>query len=532
MKHRLIPLLLVLVLTAALAACTPAESPDPAAATPAPAAATPAPAADAPADDTGDTADAAPEGLEPYEITYILLCNEIPVDADVVEAALNEQIAHLNATIKFKPVDWAGWEERALLPIQAGEKADIVFTADWQFYMRCISQNMIIPLNDPGSQYGDLLNTYAPDAVRLLGDAFIEGTQVDGVSYGVPTNKELTVPDGYSFNEDLVNKYNIDYKAIENDQQLSDIIATVKAGEGDKFYPVLMNGEWLDNYVAIAEVDGSDYVMLNDRLADGSDDMNIYWRWEDPVFLDQMAMMHDWYQKGYIDPDSALETYDITAQRGIGNWFVAYRPLTFEGNDANELMIASGNPDLHIVENIMQEARQITTHAGGSMLSIPVTSQDPARAMMFLNLMHSDELLINTMAFGVEGVHYDKVADTVVTILPNDPWTTKHAGPWTLGNQFIQWTTDAEPVDKYQKLKEFSQSGIPHPSLGFRFRPDAVENEIAAYANARSMGRAIMTGSVDPAVEIPKLVEALKAAGADTIMNEIKSQFDAWLQVK
>ncbi len=46
-------------------------------------------------------------------------------------------------------------------------------------------------------------------------------------------------------------------------------------------------GEWLDNYVAVAEVDGSDYVMLNDRLADGSDDMNIYWRWEDPVFLDQ-----------------------------------------------------------------------------------------------------------------------------------------------------------------------------------------------------------------------------------------------------
>ncbi len=40
--------------------------------------------------------------------------------------------------------------------------------------------------------------------------------------------------------------------------------------------------------------------------------------------------------------------------------------------------------------------------------------------------------------------------------------------------------------------------------------------------------RALLTGYVDPAVELPNFIEALKAAGIDTVKAEVETQYDAW----
>ena len=43
------------------------------------------------------------------------------------------------------------------------------------------------------------------------------------------------------------------------------------------------------------------------------------------------------------------------------------------------------------------------------MHAISIVSKNPERAMMFLNLLNTDEYLRNLLAFGIEGVHYDLV---------------------------------------------------------------------------------------------------------------------------
>ena len=40
--------------------------------------------------------------------------------------------------------------------------------------------------------------------------------------------------------------------------------------------------------------------------------------------------------------------------------------------------------------------------------------------------------------------------------------------------------------------------------------------------------RALMTGYVDPAVELPNYIEALKAAGLDTVKAEVEKQYAEW----
>jgi putative aldouronate transport system substrate-binding protein len=38
----------------------------------------------------------------------------------------------------------------------------------------------------------------------------------------------------------------------------------------------------------------------------------------------------------------------------------------------------------------------------------------------------------------------------------------------------------------------------------------------------------LFTGYVDPAVELPKYIEALKAAGLDTVKAEVEKQYAEW----
>mgnify|MGYP000340936878 CR=1 FL=1 len=51
----------------------------------------------------------------------------------------------------------------------------------------------------------------------------------------------------------------------------------------------------------------------------------------------------------------------------------------------------------------MQGKVMITTHAGGSMLAIPQTSENPVKAMQYINLMHTDTELLDMMLYGVQG---------------------------------------------------------------------------------------------------------------------------------
>jgi putative aldouronate transport system substrate-binding protein len=111
----------------------------------------------------------------------------------------------------------------------------------------------------------------------------------------------------------------------------------------------------------------------------------------------------------------------------------------------------------------------------------------------------------------------------------NSAWYGAHGGAWTLGNTLLQAVSNKEDPDKNRMLIDYSDDSIDHPSLGFRFRTDPVAAELTAItAVADGTTRALLTGYVDPAVELSNFIEALKAAGIDTVKAEVQTQYDAW----
>ncbi|MCB0105212.1 MAG: ABC transporter substrate-binding protein [Caldilineaceae bacterium] len=489
-----------------------------------------------PASSSGDSGAAATGDV--VTLDYYWIGNGDTDQRELVQDAINDYVGPLiGVNVVFHIIGWGDWDTKAITALQAGEKVDIFFTADWRNYMQLASQGLFLPLNDDAGEYGNLLEDYGQDILNGLNPAFVTGTQIDGVNYAVPTNKELTVPMGFVYNLDVADEIGFTEEEAANIKSYRDLepwLEKAKAAHPDE-YPYLTNGSdgfdpWVPGFAA--GVPSNLISMEFAPLADGSFNEAIQSIMETGWAKDYTGLMREWYNKGWIDPDAGLTTFNTTEVANTGKFFIQPMPLKGSNIKAQELINASGNENLRMGEIYGQPKVNVTTHAGGSMLAIPALSEHPVEAMKFINLMHSDSKLLNMMLFGVEGEHWELADDGRVKIV-DSAWYGAHGGAWTLGNTMLQAVSTNEDPNKNRMLIEYSNDSVDHPSLGFRFRTEPVAAELTALsAVADGMHRALMTGYVDPAEELPKYIDDLKAAGLDAVQAEVERQYEEWKSTK
>ncbi len=493
---------------------------------------------------TGSEAGTAPEATtappaETAVLDYYWIGNGDTDQRGAVEAAINSYVEPLiGVNVVFHIIGWGDWVSKAVTGIEAGEKMDIFFTADWQNYMQLATEGLFLPLNDDNGPDGNLLETYGQGILAGLNPAFITGTQIDGVNYAVPTNKELTVPMGFIYNAVFAQDIGFTPEEAAKVKTMTDLepwLEKAKAARPDE-YPYLYSGNWwgFEPWLpSLAEsVPGNVVNMLQDPDANGNFDETIYSVWETEVNKAYVALMREWYLKGWVHPDAGLTTFDSAPLMNAGQFFITTQPLKGSNIKAQELVNASGNPDLELLEIYGQAKVNVTHHAGGSMLAIPMLSDYPVQAMEYINLMHTDSKLINMMLFGVEGKNWEFDPDGRVNII-DSAWYGATAGAWTVGNTMLQAVSNKEDPNKNKMLIEYANDSVNSPSLGFRFRSEPVAAELTALQGVvDGMDQALRSGYVDPAVELPKYVEDLKAAGLETVKTEVENQYTAWKATK
>ncbi len=474
---------------------------------------------------------------ETVTLDYFWVANQDTDQRPAVEAAINEYIEPLiNANVVFHLIGWGDWATKSVTGLQAGEKMDIFFTADWYYYMQLASEGLFRPLNDNDGEYGNLLEEYGQGILASLNPAFITGTQIDGINYAVPTNKELTVPEGFLYNIAVAEEIGMtpeDAANIKNYDDMEPWLAKAKTARPDE-YPYITSGRdgfspWPQDFVSGY---GNLVSMKIAPDAGGVWDETVYSVAETDWAKAHFAKMREYYDKGYIHPDAGLDTYDPGQAFNAGNFFIYPMPLKGNNIKAQEMINASGNDDLEVGEIYGQRKVNITAHAGGSMLAIPTLSDYPMQAMKFINLMHTDSKLVNMMLFGVEGTNWEFESDGRVNLV-DSTWYGSISGAWTVGNIMKQAVTNKEDPDKNRLLVEYSFDSLDHPALGFRFRTESVAAELTALdAVTGGTSRALYTGYVDPEEVLPTYISDLKAAGLDTLLTEVRAQYDAWKETK
>lgn len=446
---------------------------------------------------------------KPVELIWYTIGTPQKDLAKVNEEVNKYTLEKINATVKMNMLDWGDYSQKMGIMAASGTPVDIMFTASWAFdYVQNARKGAFMPI-------GDLLKSHGQGILDTLDPAFLEGSKVDGINYGIPANKELPAQEVWRFNKALLDKYNLSLDGVYTLQSLEPLLAAVKAGEPNviplaiiKDYMPMVGYDYLIEKMPMAvKLDKTDYKIVNIL--------------ETPEMLQELATMRSYYQADYIATEAAtLDT--MSDVHAAGTWLTdraATQPY------ADNLWSESlGYP---VVSTPASGTTIYNWSVMGSMQGISANSEHPEKAMEFLNLLNTDVYLRNLVDSGIENVHYKKTGDNVMENLPE---AQNYDMPtFSLGNVMLTYLTANDPPTKWEEFKTFNDSGKPSPILGFNFDTSGVATEIASLQNAKEeYWQALMTGTVDPAEYVPKAIEKFKAAGLDKIIVEAQRQLDEW----
>jgi len=438
-------------------------------------------------------------------------------DAELVEEELNKYLLEkINATVDMKLLDWGEYSQKMQVKVGAGEDFDIMFSCSWaNDYASNVAKGAFMPLNDLLEEQGKgILDTVSP--------LFLEGARIDGEIYAIPTNKELGWQAMWIVNQDLADKYNVDMKNITTLESLAPYLKTIKENEPNVI-PLSLD---LSNAPYVKNIDSlfGDQLPLSIKFDDPTKIVNTF---ETEEAMEVFETMYEYYKAGYVHPDAAInKTSDYNK---TGNYFITkahYQPYA-------EVIWQQGDfSSTPISISPLHEPFANNSSTRGAMQGISINSEHPEKAMEFLNLLYTDEYVLNLLDYGIEGTHYNKIDDFHIEKL--DRAQESYMFPsFSIGDVFKTYAYEGTPDDKWEKFIEFNDACIEAPSLGFTPDLSKVKLQMAAVTNvAEEVTSSLYMGVVDPSEYVPKAVQKLKEAGIDEVIAELQTQYDVWFANK
>ncbi|RAU92346.1 ABC transporter substrate-binding protein [Paenibacillus sp. YN15] len=470
-----------------------------------------------PAASAGATAAATvnPADLKPVELSFYYSGGSEQKDQAAVEAKLNELLKpKINATIKLYPVDYGSWAQKINLMVAGNEPFDLIFTAASDGFSAKAAAGNFLELNS-------LLDKYGQDIKKSIDPVMLQGSQINGKYFAVPVQKEIAAHQGVVLHKGMVDKYGFDISKIKTLKDLEPMLQTIKEKEPATVVPFWGTG----NIPVFAPFEYIGNRNVPGAIAIGKD-TTVFNQWDTPEIREIYELMRSWNQKGFFQKDPTTQT-DASAYVKAGTLFAQWQSLK-PGKDKE--MSASRNYEFVQVD--ITTPYVAATGPAGAMTSISRTSKNPERAMMLLNLLHSDKEILNTLVMGIEGTHYTKVSDNVVK--KTDQAANYAPGiNWKIGNQFLNYLYDNEDPQKWEKFQAYNKSAQVSPLLGFTYDATNVKNEESAIVNIyKEYNDGLGTGVLDPAKALPEYIEKLKKAGMDKVIAEKQKQVDEFLKNK
>lgn len=465
--------------------------------------------------------------LEPYTVTFWMYGDESK-DNDMVMEEVNKKIQEElpNTTLDVVWVSASEYRDRWNKAMAAGEKIDIGWSANWvNDVENDVSMGVVTPVKD-------LLEEYGQGIVEAVGgwEVMENHRSADGEMYFIPAwqgmvggreaiffKKEIVdlMPEGWLEETQEILLANTDFSA-ESITAVTDRIEEILevAKENDllgngvnetKFFRMLLPRMLKNDYrVVVTEEDG---VFTVDSYY-GSEGFKAY-----------ADAMRDWYQKGYIrsdvlSADNTLDdTYAIYANQAVpSNWLE--NECVTQGWDLEGALVCEDN-------------NMITGFATGAV--IPITSENPQRAIQVLNLIYTDAEIYQLLVYGIEGTHYEQNSDGTITRPESGSRDYEGAANWTLGTCMNSLAESTAKIGYYEGLKEAEATANEDILLGFVFDSSNVETEkVNIDAVRKEYDKAFYLDNWEETY--PAVLEKLDSAGLQTYMDEYKRQLTEYVE--
>lgn len=453
--------------------------------------------------------------------------NNIPTDEalDEVEEAINVITREkIGAEITLKPIAIADYSQSVSLSLQGGEKIDIMESlGDFNNYL---STDMALDISE-------LIDTYAAETKELVGDEWLAACEYNGGLYGIPDYKPMALTPMIIYREDVAEDLGLDMSSVDSIEDLTDIFAQVKAAKPDMTPLAIVE----TGSVGVFNLPyGVDYLSDDFNQPVGvlmGDDMTVQDFYSTDFFKEKATMVRDWYNNGYLMKDAATTTSTSTELMASGNYFGWIAAYSYPEEDTAASFVAQcgGHP---LAAKTLDKAYLTTGGINSVSWMLAANTEVPEAAMKFLNLTYTDPEIANLIIWGIEGRDYVLDENGNAAYPEGQDATTV---PYTaqiscgvVGNQFIQYLPVGSSYDSLEWELEQNKAADVSPAMGFSFDSSNYTTQYTAVRNVLTQYLpGIFCGSVDPETEIPKMVEALNAAGYQDILNAKQEQLDAWL---
>ena len=434
-----------------------------------------------------------------------------PENFDQLMEIANKRIEEkTNARIDLQYIGWGDWDQKMSTIISSGENYDISFASNYV-------------ANAQKGAYADLTELapkYAKEAYDQLDESYIKGNTIDGKLYAFPVNGNIYAQQVLTFNKEYLDKYDLDISGIESYADAEDVLKKFKEEEPN-IAPFAI-GQTFNVSGNYDYVIGKDYPFA--VKLDG-DTTNIINQYEDDEQMENLKLMHKWYNEGLIPTDAATNTTGYPLE---GNtWFM--REETQGPMDYGDTILRNAAQQ-DLTSRPLTQQLKTTSQAQMANFVVSNTSKNKEKAVEFLNLLNTDPELLNGLVYGVEGKAWEKVGDDKLKLLdgykPNE-----HMAAWNTGNNMILYTQDTITDEQIKERDESIENAKTSPILGFNVKTDNFKTQLSSIMNVMNRYKAnLNTGSIDPEKTIPEMVSELKKAGWDDAQKDMQKQLDQFVK--
>lgn len=442
---------------------------------------------------------------------------EAPEDLGLVEDEINARFAAgIGARVRLVPVPRRVIERQLSMMLASASPPDL-FAADIGELHSRISRNQVLALDY-------LLDFAGRNLLKSIDPEYLRVGRVQGQTFAVPSIRDYASYNGALLREDLIEKHRINPANVRGLSDLAPILETIKKNENG-VVPLV-----LSDFRMLLYSFNNEYDTLGDDegvLSDFGPSMRVSNLFESAWYEAAVSLARDWYRRGYLprDADTSRETAeDLLAS---GKAFAALFPL--KPGSAGQLSRITGYPLRSVA---LTRSVSTTDKVGNAIWAISARSTRPVTAMRFLDLLFTNEELVNLIDWGIEKKHYVRITQNVITF-PEDAGGSR-AGyqpnhGWLFGNQFLSYVFLGDDPNLWLKMKEFNRTAVKSPALGFAFDPTPIKSTYIAVRNVMNDYRdGLETGTLDPKAVLPVFRRKLREAGIDAVIAEKQRQLDEW----
>lgn len=248
--------------------------------------------------------------------------------------------------------------------------------------------------------------------------------------------------------------------------------------------------------------------------------------YETERYHDFLRWMRKWYTAGYIYPAAAYTGLSNTNLLRSGN--VLSVPHISRPGSISDAETGEGLTCLALSDIV-----QTNSSSRGIFWVIPSVCQDPVKAMEFLNLMYSDQRIVNLLIWGEEGTDYVFLDRDAGVIAYPDGVTPENADYYNIfgfyGDMRLAYSLNSNELKKQQEAYAKKVTWIGKEYAGFFFDETPVATQ--AWQVRQVLDRylpVLEAGCVELEENYAAFLEALQEAGYDEIIAENQRQMDEW----